>query len=190
MTKRDNHYEAAFEEYLRSRRAPYLAVDETRRSLWAPGSAGSLKSLDFVVTPQGGAKLLLLDVKGRRFPPGTKPQYWKNWSTTDELRSLSRWEKLLGPNARAVLLFAFHLAGDKSPLPVEELFSYRGRTYAYLGVELAHYAAYARRLSPRWDTVTLPVPIFRRLAQPFSLYLAGGSLPAPHEPELDAVAGN
>ena len=33
MANRDNHYEAAFEAYLRSRGVPYIAVDEARRSL-------------------------------------------------------------------------------------------------------------------------------------------------------------
>src|SRR3972149_2650541 len=52
--KRDNHYEAAFEAYLRRRRLPYVAVDEARRSL-APD--GALKSLDFIVSsPGGGAR--------------------------------------------------------------------------------------------------------------------------------------
>ena len=31
MAKRDNHYEAAFEAYLRDRRLGYVAVDESRR---------------------------------------------------------------------------------------------------------------------------------------------------------------
>ena len=34
MAKRDNHYEAAFEAYLRARQVPYVAVDETKRSRW------------------------------------------------------------------------------------------------------------------------------------------------------------
>ena len=33
MSKRSNHYEAAFEAYLRELRAPYIAIDESRRSL-------------------------------------------------------------------------------------------------------------------------------------------------------------
>ena len=33
MANRDNHYEAAFEEFLRSRGVPYVAVDEAKRSL-------------------------------------------------------------------------------------------------------------------------------------------------------------
>jgi hypothetical protein len=45
---RDNHYEAAFEEFLRSRGVPYVAVDEAKRSLMSDGA--SIKSLDFIVS--------------------------------------------------------------------------------------------------------------------------------------------
>ncbi|MFL5329954.1 MAG: HYExAFE family protein [Gemmataceae bacterium] len=43
---RGNHYEAAFEDYLRDRALPYIGVDETRRSLLGDGP---VKSLDFIV---------------------------------------------------------------------------------------------------------------------------------------------
>jgi hypothetical protein len=66
MANRDNHYEAAFEAYLRSRGVPYVAVDEARRTLLG---GTSIKSLDFIVSPVG-AQSLLVDVKGRRFPSG------------------------------------------------------------------------------------------------------------------------
>ncbi len=33
MANRDNHYEAAFEEFLRSRGVPYVAVNEAKRSV-------------------------------------------------------------------------------------------------------------------------------------------------------------
>jgi hypothetical protein len=46
MANRDNHYEVAFEEYLRSRGVPYVAVDEGRRAVLADG--GSIKSLELV----------------------------------------------------------------------------------------------------------------------------------------------
>jgi hypothetical protein len=39
MANRDNHYEAAFEEYLRSKQVPYVAVDEARRSLLGDGQS-------------------------------------------------------------------------------------------------------------------------------------------------------
>ena len=71
MAKRDNHYEAAFEAYLQARQIAYVAVDEARRSRIA---AGSLKNVDFLVSPADGLTLLV-DVKGRRFPSGVS-LYW------------------------------------------------------------------------------------------------------------------
>ena len=46
--KRHNHYEAAFEDYLRSEKIPYIAVNEQRRAIAAQGS---LKNLDFILSP-------------------------------------------------------------------------------------------------------------------------------------------
>ena len=52
MVNRDNHYEAAFEAYLRDRHVPYVAVDELKRSLTADGQ--SIKNLDFIVASATG----------------------------------------------------------------------------------------------------------------------------------------
>src|SRR5713226_2722006 len=65
---RSNHYEAAFEAYLQWHRLCYVAVDETRRSMLGEER---IKSLDFIVYGERGARLLV-DVKGRRFPSGIK----------------------------------------------------------------------------------------------------------------------
>lgn len=83
MASKD-HYQRAFEAYLREKRLPYVSVDEARRALLpdgtalklerpqpspqpaarAPGHAGSLKSFDFVVyAPESN---LLVEVKGRK----------------------------------------------------------------------------------------------------------------------------
>lgn len=64
MALRHNHYEAAFEAYLRFRRIPYIAVDEAKRSFV---EEASLKSVDFLVSVLGGDNFLV-DVKGRRYP--------------------------------------------------------------------------------------------------------------------------
>ena len=78
MANRDNHYEAAFEDYLRSRGVPYVAVDEAKRSVLSDGA--SIKSLDFIVSSAGPVRWLV-DVKGRKFPSGDiQKQFWKNWS--------------------------------------------------------------------------------------------------------------
>jgi hypothetical protein len=166
---RDNHYEVAFEAFLRARRVAYIAVDEARRSLVADGS---LKSLDFIVSP-AGCENWLVDVKGRRFPSGDEhQQYWKNWSTRDDLRSLAAWQTHFGDGFSPLLMFAYHLVGDRSPLPREQLFEFRGAHYGFLGVRLADYVPHARPLSDSWDTVAMPAAQFRRLARPIETLLA------------------
>jgi len=165
--RRDNHYETAFEEFLRQRKVAYVAVDESRRSLLPEAS---LKSLDFIVSTASGSTWLV-DVKGRRFPSGEQKQYWKNWSTRDDLVSLSRWEKVFGDRFEGLFVFAYNIHGDRSPLPVEQLFEFRGGLYGFVAIRLGHYAAHARQISPRWDTVAMPVEQFRQLAQPLETLL-------------------
>jgi hypothetical protein len=175
MANRDNHYEAAFEAYLRARRLPYIAVDEARRSLAADGS---LKSLDFIVSPPGRVSWLV-DVKGRRFPSGDEQkQYWKNWSTRDDLKSLAAWQAHFGADFRPLLVFAYHLVGSRSPLPAEQLFHFRGACYGFMGVRLADYVPYARPISESWDTVAMPTALFRRAARPMEEVLSGATVAA------------
>ena len=132
MAKRDNHYEAAFEAWLRERQVPYVAVDEARRSQF-PG--GSIKSLDFIVSPHDGFRWLV-DVKGRRFPTRAAKQYWKNWSTRDDLVSLARWERWFGERFGGLFVFAYNVIGDRAPLPPERLFEFRGGLYAFVGIRV------------------------------------------------------
>lgn len=167
--KRDNHYEAAFEAYLRARRWPYIAVDEARRSVV---EGGSLKSLDFIVSTPGDFSWLI-DVKGRRFPSGDEQkQYWRNWSTRDDLRALAAWQRHFGPAFRPILLFAYHLVADRSPMPRDQLFTFRGAEYAFIAIRLDDYVPHARPLSDRWDTVAMPTALFRQSARPFDDLIA------------------
>ena len=169
MANRDNHYEAAFEEYLRSRGAPYVAVDEARRSVLADGA--SIKSLDFIVSSPSELTWLV-DVKGRRFPSGDEQkQYWKNWSPREDIESLAQWEKLFGESFRGLFVFAYNVVGDRAPLEPEKLFEHRGGLYGFVAVELAEYAARAHPISPSWDTVAMPTAEFRSLARPVDDFL-------------------
>lgn len=169
MTKRDNHYEVALEAYLRARQIPYVAVDETKRSRLG---GGSLKSLDFIISPARFPGSLLVDVKGRRFPAGRQHQLWKNWSTHDDLRSLAHWQALFGTGSQAILVFAYHIVGELAPLPANELFAHRGQLYAFIGIRLDHYTSWARTISPKWQTVAMPVDRFRALARPLHEFIA------------------
>lgn len=171
MADRDNHYEAAFEAFLRRRRIAYVAVDESRRSLVADGS---LKSLDFIVSPGAGVSWLV-DVKGRRFPSGDESrQYWKNWSTRDDLRSLASWQLHFGSSFCPVLVFAYHLVADRSPVPRADLFEFRDSRYAFIAIRLADYVPHARPLSQSWDTVAMSVPLFRQIARPWNELIGSG----------------
>jgi len=165
MAKRDNHYEAAFEQYLRARRIPYVAVNESRRALMGERS---LKSLDFIVSPSGGSCSYLVDVKGRRFPSGSdkQKQYWKNWSTCDDLRSMAHWAQIFGPHFNGLLVFAYNVVGDRAPLPPKRLFEHRGHLYGFVAIRLDHYVCWARSVSSKWNTMAIPAGRFRDLAEP------------------------
>jgi hypothetical protein len=179
MAKRDNHYDVAFEAYLRQRGIPYVAVDEARRSPGGrviEGNCGSgsetLKNLDFIVSPKGTGLSWLVDVKGRQFPSGRRKQYWRNWTTRDELDSLARWEVLFGRQFCGLLVFAYHVLEDVAPLPPDQLFAFRDRLYGFVGIRLHHYLTFGRVISPKWNTLSVPGRQFRALAQPITEFFA------------------
>ena len=172
MAQRHNHYEAAFEALLREWRTPYVAVDEKRRSLVAQQTGRqSLKSVDFLVSPPGPTSYLV-DIKGRQFPSGrANKQYWRNWSTRDDLRSLAEWARYFGDDFAPVLVFAFELTADRSPVPPDDVWHFRDRRYGFVGVRLADYWHAARTLSPRWDTVSMPTEAFRQYGASWRTFL-------------------
>ena len=165
MADRNNHYEAAFEAYLRTLRLPYIPSEENRRSLLADGT--TIKNFDFIVTVPGDNSWLV-DVKGRRFPGGRKNHnYWKQWSVFDDLVGMQTWETLFGRKFQGLFVFAYQVVGSKSPVPLEKLFVFRKRLYAFIGIRFAEYLPEARLISPRWNTYSMPARRFRQLAQPF-----------------------
>jgi hypothetical protein len=66
--------------------------------------------------------------------------------------------------------------GELAPLPSEELFEYRDKLYGFVAIRLDHYTSFARTLSPRWGTVTVPTARFRALARPAREFF-GAALP-------------
>lgn len=165
MALRSNHYDVAFEAYLRWLRTPYVAVDETRRAL--AGDA-SLKSLDFIVySPRG--RNLLVDVKGRRFPTaaeGGGGHCWENWATEEDVVSLLRWEQVFGPGFRAMLVFAYDIVDPRYRARHPQVWEFRRRAYAFYGVWVDEFARTMRTRSPAWETVSLPLREFARLRRP------------------------
>ena len=175
--KRDNHYEAAFEAFLRERRVGFVAVDEAKRSLLGDGGA-AVKSVDFIVV---GAARLVVDVKGRRFPggpPDAPRKVWENWASADDLAGLARWAAHLGEGYRGLLAFCYQIASPFAlPEGTPDSFEFRGKTYLMRAVLAADYLPAMRTRSARWGTVHLGAADFRRLVRPVSEFLAPS--PAP-----------
>jgi len=130
---RDNHYEAAFEAFLRTLGVAVVAVDEARRSYL---DEESIKSPDFLVVGPHDARLVV-DVKGRKFPGGTAEHprmVWQNWSTRDDISGLERWASRFGPGFRGVLAFVYHiLPCVELPEATPDLFAFRERVYLMRG---------------------------------------------------------
>ena len=88
MAIRSNHYEAAFEAYIRSLRVPCVAVDEAKRAIM--GDDG-VKNPDFLLYPRFASNLVV-EVKGKRGKNARGRRDWENWVTTDDLDGLVYWQ--------------------------------------------------------------------------------------------------
>lgn len=181
MAIRSNHYDVAFEEYLRARCVPYVAVDEKRRALLADSS---IKSFDFIVEADGPN--LLVDVKGRLWGASQNvlrggrrgsSRKWENWATEDDIASLLKWEQVFGESFRAMLVFAYAVEAP-TPIPSADerddatLFKHNGRTYFFASMSVRDYACYMKPRSAGWNTVTVPAADYRANRQPLETLLS------------------
>lgn len=167
---RRHHYECAFEEFLRSRRIPYVAVDEARKTLLprqrqatSPSLAeAALKSFDFVV--YGAAGNLLIDIKGRRLTG----RRLESWATLEDVESLHRWEALFGPGFEAAFIFIYACEQQPPDTLFEEVIEHRGTWYILRSVLVREYARVMKLRSQRWRTVDIPGSVFPRISRPFT----------------------
>lgn len=173
MAHRNVHYEAAFEEFLRARGWPYVAVDEAKKAIF---SGASIKSFDFLVYSSTGSNLLV-DVKGRKFPDlgaarrRAASRAWENWITREDVDGLREWAKVFGPDFQAMLVFAYWIQGQPQRSPFEDVMVFRQRHYAFVGILLEDYATAARPRSAKWQTMAMPTAEFRRRAREISSFL-------------------
>ncbi len=161
---RSNHYDAAFEAWLRGQRLAYVAVDESKRALLAEQS---LKSPDFLIhSPKLGR--IVVDVKGRKQEIGSQVRRWENWATADDLASLDAWESIFGNQFKSLLVFAYELSASADDAEQPLMLDFRGRRYSFHGVWAAEYRQAMRQRSARWDTVWVPGEAYRRLRFPLT----------------------
>jgi hypothetical protein len=168
--KPDNHYELAFEAFLRARDVAALPIIEARRSYL---DDDSVKSPDFLVIGDGDSRLVV-DVKGRKFggTPEKPRRTWKSWCLRDDVESLERWADHFGPGFRGVFAFVYHLAPEISlSWGTLDVFAFRDELYLIRGVEVVDYRSSMRTFSPSWNTVHVPPARFRAVVKPFSWFL-------------------
>jgi hypothetical protein len=166
---RGNHYESAFEAYLRDRRLGYVAVDESRRTSF---DDEPVKSIDFIVYGRDGARLLV-DIKGRKFPGGSKKssRLWQNWVFREDVEGLERWEESFGSEYRGLIVFAYYILPDvELRRGTSDLWVWRGKRYLMRAVPVGDYREHMRLRSPKWQTVHLPTGVFRQLVRPLRAF--------------------
>jgi len=167
---RDNHYEVAFEAFLRERGVATLPIIEARRSYL---DDSEIKSPDFLVVGPVGTRYVV-DVKGRVFPGRGRRchKVWENWSPRSDVDGLVRWASTFGPGFRGVLAFVYHILPEFELMPgTPDQFEFRSRHYLIRGVNVTDYRAVMRPRSPRWGTVHLTKDAFRTVVKPFSHFL-------------------
>jgi hypothetical protein len=169
---RHNHYEAAFAAFLRDRRVCHVAVDETRRSY--EEFDATVKSVDFVIQGKLGERYVV-DVKGRRYPGGSKDQpkrTWECWATRDDVAGARRWAARFGSNYQALFVFSYHLVASPVPTPHQEtLWTWQDRQYLLRAILVDEFARVMQVRSAKWGTVFLRSADFHRLVRPLPDYL-------------------
>lgn len=179
MATNRNHYERAFEAFLRATRVPFVSVNEARRAFLPAGARLSaledgtrtvtLKNFDFVV--YGPPRNLLIEVKGRRVGGAhagapDRPGRLESWVTLDDVTAMERWETLFGGEFRAAFVFVYHCVRQPPDALFQQVFAHEGRWYAVRAVEVADYRAHMVTRSGRWGTVHLPTGVFERVSGP------------------------
>ena len=165
-SKRTSHYEAAFEDYLRRKGLPYIAVDEAKKALFA---GAKLKSFDFVVYHPRGNNLLV-DVKGRACRPVKSKTSLPNWTTRLDIDDLRQWQEIFGSGFTAMFVFMYHWPADPENSPFTDLFQFQERWYGMLAISITDYREHMRARSESWGTVHLPTAAFRQIAKPLDTF--------------------
>jgi hypothetical protein len=168
MADRSNHYEAAFEGFLRTLKVSCLPIDETRRTFTA---AGAVKSLDFIVMRPTG-KALLVDVKGRSLR-GEKPSL-ENWIRQDDVDGLRRWRIAFSGEAVGLLAFVYRLQTEAQRSAFGDVFEYGDQLYGCAAIDVEDYAALMKPRSTQWGTFSMPRDAFRSSCRPFTQWLGPG----------------
>jgi hypothetical protein len=168
MPGRADHYQAAFQAFLRGRSIPHVAMEQAKKALFTDAR---LKSFGFVVYSKTGPSLLV-DVKGRSLVrrAGQRGRGGlATWANERDVADLAQWERVFGEGFKGLLLFIYWV--DSPAVPGPGMFQHRDRWYLQMGVDLTEYRRRMRRRSAKWETVGLSSRDFLSLARPLESWL-------------------
>ena len=159
-----NHFEKAFENWLKDSQVQHVQVDQSKRAVFA---RSRVKGFDILIYPKRlGADVLIAEVKGRKYRGkgveniGALP----SWVTIDDVQGLEKWEEMFGKGYSGIFVFVYELARVDVDTGGKEVFQSDNRRYFALGVRLADYRKHMKMRSPRWQTVTLSAADLRSCA--------------------------
>ena len=154
-----NHYEKAFESWLKDNGVQYLLVDQQKRTAF---SRSKIKSFDFLFyTPDSRA--YIAEVKGRKFSGKTFTAFGSlpNWVTSDDIRGLENWVEIFGGRYQGLFVFAYELENIDVDTDGREIYEYLGGRYVFVAIRLRDYKQGAARRSEKWQTVHLSAEFYK-----------------------------
>jgi hypothetical protein len=157
-----NHYERAFESWLRDNGIQYLVVDQQKRAAF---SKRKIKSFDFLFyAPDLGA--YLAEIKGRKFTGETFTAFGSlpNWVTVDDIRGLERWIKIFGKRYQGLFIFVYNLENIDVDTDGREIFEFDHKRYVFIAVKLSDYRRGRTIRSKKWKTVHLSAEFYKNCA--------------------------
>jgi hypothetical protein len=164
-----NHYERAFENWLKDNRIEYEQVDEHKRTAFGHSD---LKSFDFLLYPPNRPNVIA-EIKGRRFK-GTsiaKLAGLECWVTIEDIEGLTRWQRIFGKDHQAIFVFTYKMQNIDVDFDGRDYFEFDSNKYLFFCVKLDDYRRHMKRRSPKWQTVTLPAEKFRDCAVHISEFM-------------------
>jgi hypothetical protein len=154
-----DHYEKAFESWLKDNGIQYLAVDQQKRAAF---SKSKIKSFDFLFyAPDSNA--YIAEIKGRKFTSKTFTAFGSlpNWVTIDDVKGLESWTEIFGKNYQGLFIFVYNLENIDVDADGREIFEYRDKRYVFMAVMLDDYKNGVTIRSKKWATVHLSAEYYK-----------------------------
>jgi len=154
-----NHYERAFESWLKDNGIQYLLVDQQKRAAF---SKSKIKSFDFLFyTPDSNA--YITEIKGRKFTGKTFTAFGSlpNWVTIDDVKGLENWIKIFGGRYQGLFVFAYDLENIDVDTDGRKIYEYLDGRYVFTAIRLSDYQRGATGRSKKWETVHLSAEFYK-----------------------------